>query len=36
MDGLLFVAFWLGGAILHTFYDLKVKQWFKALSERRA
>jgi hypothetical protein len=30
MEGLLFVGFWLGGAILHTFYDLKVKAWLKS------
>lgn len=23
--GILFVAFWIGGAVLHTLYDLKIK-----------
>jgi hypothetical protein len=36
MDGLLFVIFWFGGATLHTIYDLKVKEWFKTVRERRA
>ena len=36
MDGLLFVVFWFGCAILHTIYDLKVKQWFKSHKEKRA
>ena len=35
MDGLLFVAFWFGGAILHTLYDLKVKGWVKSLRAER-
>jgi hypothetical protein len=34
MDGILFLCFWLGGAVLHTFFDLKIKQLFK--SEKRA
>jgi hypothetical protein len=29
MDGILFVVFWLGGAALHTLYDLKLKQMLK-------
>jgi len=29
MDGILFVVFWLSGAVLHTLYDLKIKQLFK-------
>ncbi len=29
MDGILFLCFWLGGALLHTFYDLKIKHLFK-------
>jgi hypothetical protein len=29
MEGLLFLVFWFGCAILHTLYDLKVKQWFR-------
>ncbi len=34
MDGLLFLCFWLGGAILHTLYDLKIKHILK--SEKQA
>jgi len=34
MDGLLFLCFWLGGAVLHTLYDLKIKHMLK--SEKRA
>jgi hypothetical protein len=34
MDGLLFLCFWLGGAVLHTVYDLKIKHILK--SEKHA
>ena len=34
MDGLLFLCFWLGGAVLHTLYDLKIKHMLN--SEKRA
>lgn len=30
MDSLLFLCFWLGGALLHTLYDLKIKHMLKA------
>ena len=30
MDGLLFLGFWIGGALLHTLYDLKIKPALKA------
>ncbi len=30
MDGILFLAFWIGGAALHTLYDLKIKPRLKA------
>ena len=33
MDGVLFLAFWFGGALLHTLYDLKIKHFFT--SEKR-
>lgn len=25
MEGILFLVFWLGGAALHTLFDLKIK-----------
>lgn len=28
MEGLYFILFWVGGALLHTLYDLKVKPHF--------
>lgn len=34
MDGILFLVFWIGGAALHTLYDLKVKPRFKNREER--
>ncbi len=34
MDGILFLAFWIGGAALHTLYDLKVKPRLKNREER--
>jgi hypothetical protein len=33
MEGVLFLVFWLGGAALHTLYDLKVKPVVRALRE---
>ncbi len=36
MEGLLFLVFWFGCAILHTLYDLKVKHWFKSVLKRSA
>lgn len=36
MEGLLFLVFWFGCAILHTWYDLKVKHWFRSLLKRSA
>ena len=30
MEGVLFLCFWLGGAALHTLYDLKIKQLIKS------
>jgi len=29
MDGILFMIFWIGGAALHTLYDLKIKPRLK-------
>jgi len=29
MDGILFMVFWIGGAALHTLYDLKIKPRLK-------
>ena len=29
MEGILFLAFWIGGAALHTLYDLKIKPRLK-------
>ena len=29
MDGILFLTFWIGGAALHTLYDLKIKPRLK-------
>jgi len=34
MDGIVFLAFWIGGAALHTLYDLKVKPRLKERQER--
>ena len=34
MDGILFMVFWIGGAALHTLYDLKVKPRLKKHEER--
>lgn len=33
MEGILFLVFWLGGAALHTLYDLKIKPVLLAVKE---
>ena len=33
MEGILFIVFWLGGAALHTLFDLKVRPVVEALKE---
>lgn len=33
MEGILFIVFWLGGATLHTLFDLKVRPVVEALKE---
>ena len=33
MEGILFLVFWLGGATLHTLYDLKIKPVLQTLKE---
>jgi len=33
MDGILFLIFWLGGAVLHTLFDLKIKPVVEAVRE---
>mgnify|MGYP003573589577 FL=1 len=33
MEGILFIVFWLGGAMLHTLFDLKVRPVVQALKE---
>ena len=33
MEGIFFIVFWLGGAALHTLFDLKVKPVVQALKE---
>ena len=33
MEGILFIVFWLGGAALHTLFELKVKPVVEALKE---
>ena len=33
MEGILFIVFWVGGAALHTLFDLKVKPVVEALKE---
>lgn len=35
MDGIIFLVFWIGGAALHTLFELKIKPKFRA-SENRA
>ncbi|MEJ2058660.1 MAG: hypothetical protein P8X39_12575 [Desulfofustis sp.] len=34
MDGIMFFVFWIGGAALHTLYDLKLKPRFKNRQEK--
>jgi hypothetical protein len=36
MEGILFMAFWIGSAALHTLYDLKVKPRLQALEEEQS
>lgn len=33
MEGLLFIVFWLGGAALHTLFDIKIKPAVAAVRE---
>ncbi|MFA6499351.1 MAG: hypothetical protein WC256_02140 [Desulfurivibrionaceae bacterium] len=33
MEGLLFLLFWVGGAALHTVFDLKIKPLIQANEE---
>ena len=33
MEGILFIVLWLGGATLHTLFELKVKPVVEALKE---
>jgi hypothetical protein len=33
MEGILFLVFWLGGAALHTLFDLKIKPVVQALGD---
>jgi hypothetical protein len=33
MEGLLFLVFWLGGAALHTLFDVKVKPVLRDVRE---
>lgn len=33
MEGILFLIFWLGGATLHTLYDLKIKPVLQSVRE---
>lgn len=33
MEGMIFLGFWLGGALLHTLYDLKVKPVLQEVRE---
>ena len=34
MDGILFLALWIGGAALHTLFDLKIKPKLKTSDTR--
>ncbi len=36
MEGILFLVFWFGCAILHTFFDLKVKPFLQAEKNKGA
>jgi hypothetical protein len=33
MEGIFFLVFWLGGAALHTLFDLKVRPVLRAVRE---
>ena len=33
MEGILFLVFWLGGALLHTLFDIKIKPVLQAVRE---
>ncbi len=33
MEGLFFLVFWLGGAALHTLFDIKIKPVLRAVRE---
>lgn len=33
MEGIFFLTLWLGGALLHTLYDLKIKPYLKTFSD---
>jgi len=33
MEGILFIIFWLSGAVLHTLFDLKIKPVVEAVRE---
>lgn len=35
MDGIYFVIFWVGSALLHTLYDLKVKPYLSEGQKNR-
>lgn len=35
MEGLLFMLLWVGGALLHTYYDLKIKSGVRAGSDEQ-
>ncbi len=34
MDGIFFLVFWIGGAALHTLFDLKIKPRLKTSDNR--
>jgi uncharacterized protein involved in type VI secretion and phage assembly len=34
MDGILFLVFWIGGAALHTLYELKIRPRLKTTEKR--
>ena len=33
MEGIYFLIFWIGGALLHTLYDLKLKPYLKMFND---
>lgn len=33
MEGMLFLVFWLGGAALHTLFDIKIKPVLQTVRE---